>query len=82
VRIIICGGDGTISWVLNELVRYELDVSKCVFGIIPIGTGNDFCRTIDWPSENFDFRLENLLAQMRKWMNAAISKYDIWDVSI
>ena len=49
VRIIICGGDGTINWVINELIKHEVNLGKCLFGVIPIGTGNDFCRSIGWP---------------------------------
>lgn len=82
MRIIICGGDGTISWVLNELVKYELNITRCAFGVVPIGTGNDFCRTIGWPAENFDFRLSNFIEQIKRWINATLSKYDIWDVCI
>jgi len=39
-RFISCGGDGTLNEVLNGLMGFE-DVE---IGVIPIGTGNDFCR--------------------------------------
>jgi diacylglycerol kinase (ATP) len=41
--IIAAGGDGTINEVVNGLSD---DWGRATFGIIPMGTGNDFCRTI------------------------------------
>ena len=40
VRLIACGGDGTLNEVLNGAVKYE----NLTVGVVPIGTGNDFCR--------------------------------------
>ena len=40
VRLIACGGDGTLNEVLNGVIRYE----NLTVGVVPIGTGNDFCR--------------------------------------
>ncbi len=39
-RFIACGGDGT----LNEVVNGAIDCVGCEVGVIPVGTGNDFCR--------------------------------------
>ena len=39
-RFIACGGDGTLGEVVNGAIEYE----NCEVGVIPIGTGNDFCR--------------------------------------
>ena len=39
-RFIVCGGDGTFNEVLNG-VMCEKDAQ---IGVVPIGTGNDFCR--------------------------------------
>ena len=39
-RFIACGGDGTANEVLNGMI----DVPECEMGVLPIGTGNDFCR--------------------------------------
>ena len=41
VNIIALGGDGTVHDVLNGI----RDVEKCNFGIIPLGTGNDFAAS-------------------------------------
>ena len=40
LRVVICGGDGTVSWVMDEVKR-TFPVHNCTFGILPLGTGND-----------------------------------------
>ena len=40
VRIFACGGDGTLNEVLNGAIRYD----NLTVGVVPTGTGNDFCR--------------------------------------
>ena len=39
-RFIACGGDGTLNEVINALV----DMPGSEVGVMPEGTGNDFCR--------------------------------------
>lgn len=46
--IVAAGGDGTLNEVINGIQENAGDV--CV-GLIPLGTGNDFARTIDLPTE-------------------------------
>ena len=41
-KIVVVGGDGTINEVLNGIG--EEDFKKVQFGVIPTGSGNDFCR--------------------------------------
>ncbi len=40
--IIACGGDGTVHQVVNGLAE-----KKALFGVIPIGSGNDFVKTLN-----------------------------------
>lgn len=54
IRFIACGGDGTFGEVLNGVMQRENSAA----GIMPFGTGNDFCRNF----ENCDFSdIEGLL---------------------
>jgi YegS/Rv2252/BmrU family lipid kinase len=46
--IIACGGDGTINEIANGIIASETD---CELGIFPSGTGGDFRRTLEIPSE-------------------------------
>ena len=45
--IVAAGGDGTVNAVARSLLRYE---DRPPLGIIPLGTGNDFRRSIGVPS--------------------------------
>ena len=47
--IIACGGDGTISEVANGILNSGKDVE---LGILPSGTGGDFRRTLEIPSQS------------------------------
>lgn len=44
--ILICGGDGTMHLVMNQLLRHGY---KGNLAIYPIGTGNDLARVVNWP---------------------------------
>ena len=46
-RILILGGDGTLSEAINGIMRADLTVEQRAnikFGLMPRGTGNDFAR--------------------------------------
>ncbi len=45
--IVVAGGDGTLNEVVNGLARAT---RRTRVGIIPLGTGNDFARTLGLPS--------------------------------
>jgi diacylglycerol kinase (ATP) len=47
--IIACGGDGTVSEVANGILSSGKDVE---LGILPSGTGGDFRRTLEVPSQS------------------------------
>lgn len=46
-RILVAGGDGTVGWILNEIVRKNIRPLPEV-SIMPIGTGNDLSRVLNW----------------------------------
>ena len=47
--IIACGGDGTVSEVANGILSSGKDAE---LGILPSGTGGDFRRTLEIPSQS------------------------------
>jgi len=48
--VIVAGGDGTLNEALNGVFA-ERALDRVTFGIIPLGTGNDFATALDIPSE-------------------------------
>jgi diacylglycerol kinase (ATP) len=55
--IVAVGGDGTLNEVINGIARRA---SKVCIGLVPLGTGNDFARSLGLPAtvdENIDILL-------------------------
>lgn len=62
--IVVCGGDGT----LNEVINGINDLSKWTFGILPLGSGNDYASKLNIPTKNlkdaFDVILNSIPKQL------------------
>lgn len=43
--VVIGGGDGTLGYLVSSLLHHDLTL-----GILPLGTANDFARTLDYPA--------------------------------
>lgn len=49
-KIIAVGGDGTINEVVNGILAFTNDkIDEFTVGVIPIGTGNDWCKMFNIP---------------------------------
>ena len=46
--IVSAGGDGTLNEIVNGIAEQN---SQCRVGIVPLGTGNDFARSIGLPAK-------------------------------
>ncbi|WP_149553871.1 diacylglycerol/lipid kinase family protein [Treponema pectinovorum] len=50
IRLVVVGGDGTVNEVLNGIRSFE----RIKFGVIPTGSGNDFCRGLKLPLKDVE----------------------------
>ncbi|XP_041350490.1 diacylglycerol kinase delta-like isoform X2 [Gigantopelta aegis] len=76
-RILICGGDGSIGWVLSEIDKLDLH-RQCQIGVLPFGTGNDLARVLGWGAA-FDDDAQ-LPAILEKLEHAQIKMLDRWSI--
>ncbi len=53
-RFIACGGDGTLGEVLNGAIKNQ----DTEVGVMPMGTGNDFCRNFDTHGDFMDIEAQ------------------------
>ena len=60
-RLFVAGGDGTLNEVLNGVARVAGALERITFGLIPLGTGNDFAAALGLP-EDVEEALAVLLA--------------------
>ncbi|XP_070616190.1 LOW QUALITY PROTEIN: diacylglycerol kinase kappa [Erythrolamprus reginae] len=76
-RILVCGGDGSVGWVLSEIDSLGLH-KQCQLGVLPLGTGNDLARVLGWGSLCDD---DTQLLQVLEKLERATSKMlDRWSV--
>ncbi|KAI9015478.1 ATP-NAD kinase-like domain-containing protein [Hyaloraphidium curvatum] len=77
-RILVCGGDGTIAWVLNALDSIGHKGEAPPVGLIPLGTGNDLARVLGWGG---GYRGENIFGILRDIRDAEPVVMDRWKVT-
>uniref|UniRef100_A0A672JU37 Diacylglycerol kinase n=1 Tax=Sinocyclocheilus grahami TaxID=75366 RepID=A0A672JU37_SINGR len=65
-RILVCGGDGSVGWVLSEIDALTLH-KQCQLGVLPLGTGNDLARVLGWGSAcDDDTQLPQILEKLER----------------
>ncbi|XP_002739009.1 diacylglycerol kinase epsilon-like [Saccoglossus kowalevskii] len=77
--ILVCGGDGTIAWVLGAIDSMNLQTRPNI-GILPLGTGNDLARVLGW-GEGYSGE-ENLDEWLDSIVNAKVTPIDRWSLNI
>lgn len=75
--LIAVGGDGTVSFVFQVLLRSGL-ASQVKIGLIPLGTGNDLARVLNLHNP---FVNKGLLFLMRSLVSANSRPFDVWLVN-
>jgi hypothetical protein len=48
IRVIVCGGDGTMAWIMSALDRIDHHRGSFPIAMMPLGTGNDLARQFHW----------------------------------
>lgn len=81
-RVLVCGGDGTVAWVLDAIERLKFESPPPV-AILPLGTGNDLSRVLQW-GRGFSMidGQDGLTTLLHDINNAAVTMVDRWKVDI
>ncbi|KAK9291837.1 hypothetical protein L1049_019787 [Liquidambar formosana] len=81
-RVLVCGGDGTVAWVLDAIERHNFESPPPV-AILPLGTGNDLSRVLQWgrgfSTVDGQGGLSTILHDIS---HAAVTMLDRWKVNI
>ncbi|CAA3023196.1 diacylglycerol kinase 1-like [Olea europaea subsp. europaea] len=81
-RILVCGGDGTVGWVLNAIDKQNF-VSPPPVAILPAGTGNDLARVLSWGAGLGSVDRQGGLCMLLNHIeHAAVTILDRWKISI
>ncbi|XP_041482909.1 diacylglycerol kinase delta-like isoform X2 [Lytechinus variegatus] len=81
-RILVCGGDGSIGWVLSEIDKMELH-KQCRIGVLPLGTGNDLARVLGWGTAcDDDTNLQVILEKLEIASTKMLDRWSIWTQEI
>ncbi|KAM3934343.1 diacylglycerol kinase eta isoform 3-T3 [Leptodactylus fuscus] len=76
-RILVCGGDGSVGWVLAEIDTLSLH-KQCQLGVLPLGTGNDLARVLGWGAScDDDTQLPQILEKLER---ASTKMLDRWSI--
>ncbi|OXU26343.1 hypothetical protein TSAR_003470 [Trichomalopsis sarcophagae] len=78
LRILACGGDGTVGWVLSVLDQIGANPAPAV-GTLPLGTGNDLARALGWGGGYTDEPIGKILISMAE---SEISILDRWQLVV
>ncbi|HEX6204127.1 MAG TPA: diacylglycerol kinase family protein, partial [Thermoanaerobaculia bacterium] len=71
-RIVAAGGDGTLNEVLNGIADH---FERVALGILPVGTGNDFVRSVGIPAD-LDEAVEVLIRGRRHRVDVASARVE------
>ncbi|KAF7640242.1 Diacylglycerol kinase [Meloidogyne graminicola] len=79
MRILVCGGDGTVGWLLSTLDQLNWNNYPPI-AILPLGTGNDLSRSMGWGGTFSDEPLTEILQAIQT--ETSITFLDRWRLDV
>lgn len=78
LKLLACGGDGTVGWLLSVLDKFQIDPLPAV-GVLPLGTGNDLSRSLGWGGGYIDEPISKIISGLQM---AEEEMMDRWQLKV
>jgi len=81
LRVVVCGGDGSVAWVISDADLLVQPHSGIQIFIIPLGTGNDLARAMLCGGGYSGTGVRDLRTVLQRCLTAAPVLLDRWELS-
>lgn len=85
MRVLVAGGDGTVSWVLGadgiESLPSDVDRAQLPVAVLPLGTGNDLANALGWGTK-YSAHGNGVIPHLLKVVKGKERLLDRWAITV